>query len=434
MSASRLHALANRRFRSLLLIGTGLPIGGAYLWLGLVQPLFFGANLGDFQESYLRAAGRLAAGQDPYDLCATMGCLEPTGPQYVMPPLLAWLLQPFAGADHHLVTVAVILALQASLVLFVVCLIKALDVHDWQLRVLLILVTLGFEPVIANVFEGQVNLVLLGLSGIWLWAWMRGRWWGGIALGAAVAVKLIQAPLGLLLLWRRRWGMLAAAAVTGAVLWLVASPQYLVEYLVNVAPAIGQGTGQFENHSPGGTIARLLQPDTFLGEVHGTSVISRVLTLAVALVAIAITLAVMRSSAPTASCRALEAASVVALTPIVATYSWGTHLVLLLLPMLVLIVWGIRNRNWIVIALVGLAWILFGPAHGEMQELLLEGYRDLFVLRLMAEFGVIGVLAVWIASLLALRQEQSAHRLDAAHEHGPKYEEDNRAPEHGAIA
>ena len=418
----------------------------AYLWLGLVQPLFFGAYLGDFQESYLRAAGRLAAGDDPYDLCAKLGCLEPTGPQYVMPPLLAWLLQPFAGADHHVVTVVVILALQASLVVFGVCLIKALDVRGWQLRALLILVTLGFEPVIANVFEGQVNLVLLGLSGIWLLAWVRGRWWGGIALGAAIAVKLIQAPLVLLLLWRRRWGMLAAAAVTGAVLWLVASPQYLVEYLMNVAPAIGQGTGQFENHSPGGTIARILQPDTFLGEVHGTSVTSRVLTLAVALVAIVITFAVMRTPPPARALRAgatsprggevraLEAASVVALTPIVATYSWGTHLVLLLLPMLVLIVWGIRNRNWIVIGLVGLAWILFGPAHGEMQELLLEGYRDLFVLRLMAEFGVIGVLAVWVASLLALRQELSAHRLDAAHEHGPKYEEDDRAPEHGAIA
>ena len=406
----------------------------AYLWLGLVEPLFFGAYLGDFQESYLRAARRLSAGLDPYDLCAKLGCLEPTGPQYVMPPLLAWLLQPFAGADHHAVTVVVILALQASLVLFVVCLIKALDICDWQLRALMILVTLGFEPVIANIFEGQVNLVLLGLSGIWLLAWVRGRWWGGIALGAAVAVKLIQAPLGLLLLWRRRWGMLAAAAVTGSVLWLVASPQYLVEYLVKVAPAIGQGTGQFENHSPGGTIARLLQPDTFLGQVHGTTATSRVLTVAVAMVAILITFAVMRPPATTSAGRALEAGAVVALTPLVATYSWGTHLVLLLLPMLVVIVWGIRNRNWVVIALVGVAWILFGPAHGAMQELLLEGYRNLFVLRLMAEFGVVGVLAVWVATLLALRQELSAHRLDAAHEDGPKDKEDDRAAKDSPIA
>jgi hypothetical protein len=396
-------ALGNRRFRTVLLIVAGVPVAAQYLWLGFVSPLFLGAYLGDFQESYLRAAQRLASGQDPYDLCQTMGCLEPTGPQYVMPPLLAWLLQPFAGADHRAVTIAAVLILQASLVLFFWCLIKALDVRDWQLIALLATFTLTFEPVIANVFEGQVNLLLLGLSGVWLLGWVRERWWGGAPLGLAVALKLIQGPLGLLVLWRQRWTMLVAAALTGAILWLIASPQYLVEYFLKVAPAIGQGTGLFENHSPGGTIARLLQPDTFLGAVRGTSVLARVVTIAIAVAAIAVTYVVMRSPAATAAGRNLEAATAVAMTPLVATYSWGTHLVLLLLPMLVLIVWGIRNRHWAVLALVGAAWFLIGPAHSELQQLLLEGYRNLVVLRVMAEFGVVGVLAVWVGCLIAIR-------------------------------
>src|SRR5256885_3926676 len=67
----------------------------------------------------MRAATRIAGGQDPYDLCATMGCLEPTGPQYVMPPVLAWLLQPLVGVDARLITVGAVLVLNASLVLFI---------------------------------------------------------------------------------------------------------------------------------------------------------------------------------------------------------------------------------------------------------------------------------------------------------------------------
>ena len=218
--------MANRRFSGLLVIWAGIPITLLYIWQALVQPLAFGTYLGDFQESYMRAAGRLAAGRDPYDLCQTMGCLEPTGPQYVTPLPLAWLLQPAVGVDSHALAAAAVILLNASLVVFLICVLRALEVRDWQLAALLVLVALAFEPTTANIVEGQINLVLLALSGVWLLAWVAGRWWGGAALGIAVALKLIQAPVGLLVLWARRWWMLAAAAVTGLGLWLIAAPQY----------------------------------------------------------------------------------------------------------------------------------------------------------------------------------------------------------------
>jgi hypothetical protein len=105
--------------------------------------------------------------------------------------------------------------------------------------------------------------------------------------------------------------------------------------------------------------------------------------------------------------RGLEAAAVVAVTPIVTSYSWGTHLVLLLLPILVLVAWGVRRRDWAVLALVAAGYLLIGPGHNRMQTLLVSGYSDLVVLRLMAELGVLGVLAIWIACLLAVRRERS---------------------------
>ncbi len=399
--------LEDRRFRTLLLAIAGIPILLLYVWQSVIVPIAFAGSLGDFKESYLRAAAQLVAGRDPYDLCQTLGCLEPTGQQYVTPPPVAWLLQPAVGLDSHLVAAGIVLLLNASLVIFLVCTIRALRVDDWQLGALLVLVAIAFEPVNGNIVEGQINLVLLALSGVWLLGWIANRWWGGAALGLAVALKLIQAPMGLLLLWGRRWSMVGAAVVAGLAIWLVAAPQYLFEYLFKVLPAIGQGTGFFENHSPGGTIARFFDPTTFLGPTRGAPLPARLITDAIAIAALIVTLWVLGRPRSDWSGRALEGAAAVAVGPLVASYSWGTHLVLLLLPMLVLVDWGIRRRDWTVLGLVAAGWLLIGPGHNWFQTLLVSGYSNLVVLRLMAEFGVVGITSIWVASLLALRRQRT---------------------------
>ncbi len=400
----------------MLLAIAGVPIAALYVWQNVFLPIVVSGYLGDFTASYMRAAARLSAGQDPYDLCQTMGCLEPTGPQYVTPPPLAWLLQPAVGLDSHLVVIGAVIVLNASLAVFLFFVLRAMRVDDWQLALLLVLVALAFEPVSGNIEEGQVNLILLALSGVWLLGWIADRWWGGVALGVAVALKLIQAPMGLLVLWARRWSMLAAAFVAGLGLWLLAAPQYLLEYLFKVVPAIGAGTGFFENHSPGGTVARFFDSTTFLGATHGAPLAARIITTGIAVAALGVTFWVLRRPRTDGQGRALEAAAVVAVGPLVASYSWGTHLVLLLLPMLVLIAWAVRRRDWIVLGLVAAGWLLIGPGHNRFQALLISGYPNMFVLRLMAEVGVAGITCVWIACLLALRR--SANRLDAAREYG----------------
>jgi hypothetical protein len=125
-----------------------------------------------------------------------------------------------------------------------------------------------------------------------------------------------------------------------------------------------------------------------------------VLTLVLALAVLVITFAVLRS----AMGRALEAAAIVAATPLIASYSWGTHLVLLLLPMFVLITWSVRRRAWTVLALVAVSWLLIGPGHKLLQALLVTGYSNVIVLRVLAELGVAGVALLWIGSLVAARR------------------------------
>ena len=420
-SATRKYPLENRRFRTVLLAITAVPIGAVYLWRTLILPVLAGSLPADFSANYMAAAARIASGRDPYDLCFIQGCAPSTGTftplplagaQYVTPLPVAWMLQPLVGADPRLQLAIVIGLLQISLGVFLWTAMRAMGVADWQMAALLVLVVMAFEPVIGNFDEGQVNLVLLALSGIWLLAWVGGdRWWGGAALGIAVAIKLLQAPLGLLLLWGRRWKMAVAAALAGAALWLLAVPQYLPEYLFKVAPVLAGGTGLFENHSPGGTVARLLDPGTFLGAVRDTSPAARIITTAIALVALAVTFWILRSPRSERAGRALEAAAIVSVGPLVASYSWGTHLVLLLLPMLVLITWAVRRRDWVVLTLVAVGWALIGPGHNWFQILLVSGYPNLTVLRLMAEFGVVGITSIWIAALVALRRDVISARI-----------------------
>src|SRR5207245_10451835 len=135
----------------------------------------------------------------------------------------------------------------------------------------------------------------------------------------------------------RRWSMRPAAAVAGLGRRLLAAPQYLLEYVLTVVPPIGAGTGFRENHSPGGTIGRLLEPDTFLGATRGAPVAARIIPTLIAIAALVVTFAVLRRSSTTSTGRTLEAAAVVAVTPIVASYSCGTHLALVMLPRVVLI-------------------------------------------------------------------------------------------------
>ncbi len=431
-------ALENRRFRGVLLIVAAAPISVLYLWRTAVLPLLVGAVPGDIRDNYILAAARIAAGLDPYTTTTPSGGFVPlplAGPQYVTPPPVAWMLQPLVHAGSEVQLVAVLAVLHLSLIVFLVTTLRALRVTSWQMALLLVLVAIAFEPVAGNFDEGQINLVLLGLSGVWLLGWVAGdRWWAGAALGAAVAMKLLQAPVGLLVLWGRRWRMAAGAVVAGALLWLVAVPQYLPEYIVKVAPALSEGTGLFENHSPGGTVMRLLDPNTFLGASRETPLAARAITLAISLAVLAVTFVVLRRPSERPTGRALEAAAIVAAGPLVATYSWGTHLVLLLLPMLVLVEWAVRRRDLAVIALVGAGWMLIGPAHNLFQSLLISGYSNLAVLRVMAEFGVVGISAIWVAALLAVRRERSANRADAAHEHGAEEQQDDRAREHHAVS
>jgi hypothetical protein len=398
-------SLQNRRFRLLLLAVAGLPILAQYGLQTVVAPLAnSGFDPGDFNV-YLKAAAALTGGRDPYRAFFASTVPDPTLNQaYIYPPLLAWALQPLAALPNHVAVSVGLLAGQLFLSLFLLLAGRAVRLRGLERWAVAVILTIGFYPVRLNLDGAQVNLLLLALSGVWFAGWVGGdRWWSGAALGVGAAIKFLQLPSIALLGWGRRWRALAAATGAFAVCWLVAAPGYLPEYLQRVLPALGGGTGFRENFAPTGTLYRLFVPASFYGPAPAPGMPVRAGAALIALAAVVVTISSLGRPRWDRRGRELEAASVVAASPLVATLAWPSHLVLLLLPILVLvnaaIDWG--DVRLLIAALA--SWALLGVVHTTFLTAIAAGIRWEWLLRPWAESGLAGILVLWAASLYALR-------------------------------
>jgi len=394
-------ALAHRRFRSLLLVLAGVPISLAYAWFGLIKPLFSDEPT-DFVYTYLAGARMLAGGGDPYQcnvgLCGGF-------PHYLLfyPPLAFWLMQPLVGLDLKLIAGIALIVANLFLVAFVWLMLRALKVRDWQFAVVAVLATISFAPTLTEIQNRNLQSAVLMLSAVVLLAWLRGdRWWGGVALGVALAIKLIQAPLLLLSFWGRRFGLIAAAVMTWAVLWLIASPQYLVEYLLRIAPSQAQGSAEVINNAPLGTFNRLLHPEALYNSSLGGGVL--VLALAAAFGIAVLFISARRLGAPRVDRdgRALEVAVAVAASPLLVTLVYAGQFMLLLLPMIVLLDFGLRSGSRSIVIAVTASWLLVGPSYLAFTNAFAAGIGFPLLFEVWANSAVAGVIVLWLAALHAL--------------------------------
>ena len=246
-------------------------------------------------------------------------------------------------------------------------------------------------------------MLLLGLSAVWLLGWVAGdRWWAGAALGFGLALKLVQAPLLLLGVWGRRPAITVVTILVVAVLWVIGSPQYLPEYFLRIVPELNTGTGYAMDIAPVGAVARLLHPASIYGLVQGVDTTVRIIAAAISATVLIMTAITLWSPRADRTGRALEAASVVAATPLVVAVVRPGHLLLLLLPMLVLGTLAIRERLlWLGIA-VAVSWMLTGPVYLWYTNLYAEGVRGP-LMAAGAEIALLGTVILWLTSLWALR-------------------------------
>lgn len=404
-------ALANRRFQSVLALVAGGPILLSYLWRTLLSPIIApGTDPVDFFEDYVPTGRLLATGQNPYSECMSRACWKGlTNAWSVYPPVVSWLSQPLWPLDHALLGAGALLVAQVCVVLFVGLMVRTLAIRDWRAILVAAVAVCSFPPLVDQVVQRNIEVILLAVSAIWFAGWVAGdRWWGGIALGLGVAVKLVQAPLFLLTVWGRRMRTAVAATVVAVVLWAVAAPQYLPEYLFRVVPQLNAGTGYAMDIAPIGTIARLLHPTSlFGGQPSGVDATVRTIALGVTLIVTIATVLAIRSPAHDARGRALEAAAVVAATPLVITVVRPGHLLLLLLPVLVVGAVAWRERRALLGVTVLVSWVLMGPAYLWYTNLVALGFRGAFV-RPGEEMAIIGAALLWLACLVALDRRRSA--------------------------
>jgi hypothetical protein len=403
--------LASRRFRAALLVLAGVPIGLAYIWYGIVWPLI-SDQTNDFRQVYMAGATALAAGKDPYQ-CATgvcaghlQGYLGAWGSAYppFYPPFPLWLLEPFTSFDPRVVDGAALLAATALLAFFIWIVLRALQVRDWQFAALAVLLSISFAPTLTEIQNRNFQILVLALSGLVLAAWLSGdRRWGGAALGFGLAIKLVQAPLLLLSLWGRRRWTVAAALATWAVLWAIGAPRYLPEYLFQVLPAVGKGTGEEMNVAPMAALARLLHPGSLYKQGTGVDSVVLALTVLAAVAVVIVTLRRLGAPRTDRGGRALEMAAAFAASPLLLTVVWAGQLVLLLVPIIVLLDFGLRRGSRGLVVAVAIAWFLIGPVYLAFTNAFAAGFGFPLLFDVWSNSAMAGVVVLWLASLHALR-------------------------------
>jgi hypothetical protein len=106
---------------------------------------------------------------------------------------------------------------------------------------LLVALALMYEPLENSLNLGQINLLVLALTSVFLWALVSGRSTvAGMSLGLAIALRVHPAIFLLYLAWRRAWAPLAWATATAATCTGIAVVAVgwseSVEYVTVVAP------------------------------------------------------------------------------------------------------------------------------------------------------------------------------------------------------
>ena len=402
-------ALSNRRFRTLLLALAGVPILVAYAWYGLIWPLLWN-ELSDFRQVYLDGARVIAAGGDPYQ-CSTGFCsghakgwLGAAGAVY--PPFTLWVMQPFNRFDPATVDAFALVAANLCLIAFIWIIVRALTIKDWQLVALVALICVSFAPTLTEVQNRNFQVLLLTLSAVLLLAWRRGdRWWAGLALGLGLAIKIVEAPLLLLGLWGRRWRLVAAGIATWAVLWLLAVPGLLPEYLLQVLPAVGRGSGEEMNIAPLGAIARLFHPESLYLQGRGVDGPVLVLTAIVSVGVLAVTAWRLRAPRADAQGRSVELAAAFAAVPLMLTLVWAGQLVLLLMPMIVLLESALRRQSRRIVIAVAASWLLIGPVYLGFTNAFAIGLGFQALFEVWVDAALAGAVILWLACLYALKPE-----------------------------
>ena len=93
----------------------------------------------------------------------------------------------------------------------------------------------------------------------------------------------------------------------------------------------------------------------------------------------------------------------VAASPLLVTLAYAGQFVLLLLPMVVLLDFGLRSRTRSIVIAVIVSWVMVGPSYLAFTNAMAAGFGFPLLFQLWANSAVAGVVVLWLAALQALK-------------------------------
>ena len=236
-----------------------------------LQPVQTGAAIPQYDFFQYYAAGHnWRAGFDPYaTLVGVPGAIAiPRSDRisgYIYPPAILPLLGQLARLSYDRArAVWLALCLAALLCPLVLGAVLAPG-RRWVTIAAGLLLVAASDPVLFHIRQGQIDMIVAGLSVTAYLLYGRRRSWP-TALLFAVAIAIKVTPLVLMLAlvaYRRDWRLLAKTMLVGGLLvaatLVFVHAQYYVEYVSRVLPAASEGNPFFHNQS-------LLRTWSHLGE------------------------------------------------------------------------------------------------------------------------------------------------------------------------
>src|SRR6266851_3244396 len=198
-----------------------IPIGLAVSSLVLYIAVLAGSGHQDL-DAYLSAGRDLLAGRPLYDAFLHHPFPDPTlRPAYIYPPVFAVLIAPLTWLPRVVAGWTWLLAMQAALALSITVVVRYLN------------------PLLADVAQGQTNLLVVALLVLGVVGILRGQSQAGAWLGVAAAIKITPLLLVGWLLFQRRWraaGFLALGFAGTTGLGLPVRPSDTVTFFGQVLP------------------------------------------------------------------------------------------------------------------------------------------------------------------------------------------------------
>jgi alpha-1,2-mannosyltransferase len=320
-----------------------IPIGLVVSSLVLYVAVLAGSGHQDF-DTYLGAGRDLLAGRPLYAAFLHHPFPDATlRPAYIYPPVFAVLVAPLSWLPPVVAVWTWLLLMQAALALAIVGMLRHLrPEREWPARWVGLCLTLTFFPLLVDVAQGQVNLLVLVLVVLGIIGILRGRAASGLLVGAAAAIKLTPLLLIGWLIAQRRWRAagfvgLGFGSVTGV--GALVRPDDTATFFRQVLPALAHGTAYYSNQSLFGVLGRVLTTNPYTApwlSVAG----ERWLAGVGGLVVLAVWVVNARRLDPTSA-----AVSFLPLLPLLSAVTWEHHVVVVL-PLIWLIVDRLAARGW----------------------------------------------------------------------------------------